>query len=151
MHPFTILLILFLSVPLVEIYLLIEVGGWIGVFPTIFLVVFTAVLGAWLLRWQGFSTLRRIQETTAQGGIPAVELVEGAVLIVSGALLLTPGFFTDAIGFMCLVPRLRQGAIKWALKRFFHGGSGEPTPFAGAQPRSSHRSKTIEGEYKRED
>ena len=152
MHPFTILLLLFLIVPIVEIYFLIEVGSLIGAFPTIFLVVFTAVLGAWLLRWQGFSTLGRIQQTTAQGGIPAVELLEGAVLIVSGALLLTPGFFTDAIGFLCLIPSLRQAAIVWAIKRFFNRSGPKPSsPFGHENAARPHKPKTIEGEYERED
>jgi len=96
MRPFQILFLLFLLIPLLEIYLLIKVGGIIGALPTVFIVVFTAVLGAWLLRIQGLSTLMRVRSTLAQGGIPAVEMLEGAVLLVAGALLLTPGFFTDA-------------------------------------------------------
>lgn len=155
MHPFTILFLLFIIIPLVEIYFLIEVGSLIGAFSTIFLVVFTAVLGAWLLRWQGFSTLRRIQQTTAQGGIPAVELMEGAVLIVAGALLLTPGFFTDAIGFLCLVPSIRRSAILWALKRFFGGGDDpsilNPDPTHANPHTKPHQTHTIEGDFKRED
>lgn len=103
MNPFYILFLLFLGIPLLEIYLLIEVGAKIGALPTVFLVVFTAVLGVFLLRIQGFSTLTRLRGTLAQGGIPAVEMLEGAVLLVTGALLLTPGFFTDALGFLCLV------------------------------------------------
>lgn len=149
MHPFAILLSLFLIVPLVEIYFLIKVGNLIGPLPTIFLVVLTAVVGAWLLRWQGFSTIKRIQETAAQGGIPAVELIEGAVLIFSGALLLTPGFFTDAVGFLCLIPPLRKKAITLALKRFF-----AKTVFDVESQETSHKPhepRTIDGEYKREE
>ena len=147
MHPFTILFLLFIIIPLVEIYFLIEVGSLIGAFPTIFLVVFTAVLGAWLLRWQGFSTLRRIQQTTAQGGIPAVELMEGAVLIVAGALLLTPGFFTDAIGFLFLIPPLRKIIIHWFLKRF----TINTQQFGDSPGASGSGPYTIEGDYRRED
>lgn len=154
MNPFSILLILFLTIPLVEIYLLIKVGGVIGAFPTVFMVVFTAVLGAWLLRIQGFATLNRVRSTMAQGGIPAIEMLEGAVLLVSGALLLTPGFFTDAIGFFCLVPTFRRTMIRWALGRFLTppGGFGRG-PGSGAAGDSSepHRPRTIEGEYRRED
>lgn len=154
MNPFSILLILFLTIPLMEIYLLIKVGGIIGAFPTVFMVVFTAVLGAWLLRIQGFATLNRVRTTMAQGGIPAIEMLEGAVLLVSGALLLTPGFFTDAIGFFCLVPTFRRAMIRLALGRFLTppGGFGKG-PGSGSAGGSSepHRPRTIEGEYRRED
>jgi len=137
-----------------EIYLLIKVGGIIGALPTVFMVVFTAVLGAWLLRIQGFATLARVKRTMAQGGIPAIEMLEGAVLLVSGALLLTPGFFTDGIGFLCLIPSLRRAMIRWMLGRFltppggFGGMSGSR---GGSHSSGSHRSNTIEGEYRRED
>lgn len=149
MHPFHFLFLLFLIVPLVEIYLLIKVGGVIGALPTVFLVVFTAVLGAWLLRLQGFSTIRRVQSTMAQGGLPAMELMEGAVLLVSGALLLTPGFFTDTIGFLCLIPAFRRNLIRWALGRFLMPPGGFGTP-PGDQSRH-HGPTTLEGEFRRED
>jgi UPF0716 protein FxsA len=162
MHPLTTLFLLFLIVPLVEIYLLIKVGGIIGAMPTVFLVVFTAVLGAWLLRLQGFATIARVRSTLNQGGIPAVEMLEGAVLLVAGALLLTPGFFTDTIGFLCLVPPLRRTIILRLLRHFFVTPFD---PFSGQQPRGGgpgrgqsrrqepnrHRPTTIEGEYERED
>ncbi len=150
MNPFSILLVLFLAIPLVEIYLLIKVGGIIGAFPTVFMVVFTAVLGAWLLRIQGFATMNRVRHTLAQGGIPAIEMLEGAVLLVAGALLLTPGFFTDAIGFLCLIPSLRRALIRWMMGRFMMppGGFGNPGQGTGTHP---DRINTIEGEYRRED
>jgi UPF0716 protein FxsA len=154
MNPFALLLILFIGIPLVEIYLLIKVGGIIGALPTVFMVVFTAVLGAWLLRIQGFATLNRVRRTMAQGGLPAMEMLEGAVLLVSGALLLTPGFFTDAIGFFCLVPTFRRAMIRWMLGRFLTppGGFGGPGgPHSGSQSSGSHGPKTIEGEFRRED
>jgi UPF0716 protein FxsA len=154
MNPFSILLILFLAIPVLEIYLLIKVGAVIGAFPTIFMVVFTAVLGAWLLRIQGFATLNRVRQTMAQGGIPAIEMLEGAVLLVAGALLLTPGFFTDTIGFLCLVPSFRRVMIRWLLGRFLMppGGSGGPGSGPNdSAPGGAHRPRTIEGEYRRED
>ena len=155
MNPFSILLILFLTIPLLEIYLLIKVGGVIGAFPTVFMVVFTAVLGAWLLRIQGFSTMTRVRRTMEQGGIPALEMLEGAVLLVSGALLLTPGFFTDAIGFLCLVPSLRRAMIRWMLGRFLTppGGFGGPGAGSSSQQHSHrhHGPTTLEGEFRRED
>jgi UPF0716 protein FxsA len=154
MNPFAILLLLFLAIPLAEIYLLIKVGGIIGAFPTVFMVVFTAVLGAWLLRIQGFATLNRVRSTMAQGGIPAMEMLEGAVLLVSGALLLTPGFFTDAIGFFCLVPSFRRTIIRWMLGRFLMPPGGFGGPGGGPGKTSSaeaHRPRTIEGEFRRDD
>ncbi len=105
---FKILLLLFVSVPLLEIYLLLKVGGLIGVGNTIGLILLTAFIGTLLLRQQGLATLRRVQETLDRGALPAGALVEGLILLFAGALLLTPGFFTDAVGFACLVPSLRQ-------------------------------------------
>jgi UPF0716 protein FxsA len=114
---FRILLISFLLIPLIEIYLLIKVGGLIGAIPTISLVVFTAVLGSLIIRFQGFSVLHRVRITLANGDVPAIELLEGVVLLLAGAMLLTPGFFTDTIGFLCLIPSLRQWLIMWFIKR----------------------------------
>lgn len=150
MNPFSILLILFLAIPVLEIYLLIKIGAVIGAFPTVFMVVFTAVLGAWLLRIQGFATLNRVRQTMAQGGIPAIEMLEGAVLLVAGALLLTPGFFTDTIGFLCLVPSFRRVLIRWALGRFLMPPGGFGGPGAGSA-KGSEGPRIIEGEYHRED
>ncbi len=100
-------LILFIGVPLVEIYLLIEVGGIIGALPTVFAVVFTAVLGVSLIRIQGFSTLQKAQKSMDQGMLPATEMFEGLMLLFAALCLLIPGFFTDAVGFLLLVPPLR--------------------------------------------
>jgi UPF0716 protein FxsA len=112
MSAFSILLLLLISVPLLEIYILISVGQVIGAGTTILVVIATAVLGAWLLRLQGLATIKRVQEATARGELPAGELIEGAILLVTGALLLTPGFVTDAIGFACLVPAVRQALAR---------------------------------------
>lgn len=110
------LFILFLLIPLLEIYVLIQVGSVIGAGWTVFLVVATAVIGAGLLRMQGFNTLQRAQTSMARGEIPAIAMLEGVALLFSGALLLTPGFFTDAVGFALLVPVIRQSLIKHILK-----------------------------------
>ncbi|WP_455222604.1 FxsA family protein [Kaarinaea lacus] len=155
MNPFAILLALFFIIPIIEIYLLIEIGSIIGSFATIFAVVFTAVLGAWLLRIQGFSTLRRLQQTAAQGGIPAIEMLEGAMLLIAGALLLTPGFFTDALGFLCLVPPIRRTIAVWFFQRIFRfpgGGSSQGGSHQSqSKPHHHHRPDVIEGEYRRDD
>jgi UPF0716 protein FxsA len=99
MKIFQIIFLAVLIIPFAEIYLLLEVGSVIGAFWTIFLVVFSAALGAWLLRQQGFSTFKHFQESLAQGVIPAYEMIEGPIILLGGALLLTPGFITDIIGF----------------------------------------------------
>lgn len=147
MFPFRLLLVLFFTVPLIEIYLLIQVGSVIGAVPTVVLVVFTAVLGAGLLRLQGFATLARVQAMLARGQVPAIEVMEGAVLLVAGVLLLTPGFFTDAIGFLCLIPWLRRKLILWAIRRgvAVAGGAG-----GGPAPRE-HGPRTLEGDYWEDD
>jgi len=147
MSPVGILFLLFLLIPLVEIYFLIKVGNIIGAVPTIALVVFTALLGAMLLRFQGWATLTRSRQVMEQGQLPALEMLEGVLLVFAGALLLTPGFVTDAIGFVFLVPPLRQAIIRWFLsKSEFRvqqfGDSSRPR-------RSGHH--TIEGKYRRDD
>lgn len=148
MFSFRTLLALFLIVPLFEIYLLVKVGGLIGAIPTVFMVVFTAVLGVLLLRQQGFSTLARVQAALARGEIPAIEMFEGVMLLFGGALLLTPGFFTDTIGFVCLIPPLRRRIILWALRRGIIASVG---PGGGPDRRDRpHGSRTIEGEYWRD-
>ena len=111
MNALHVLLLLFIAIPLAEIYLLIEVGGVIGVVPTIGLVVLTAVAGAALVRAQGFSTIRKVRRSMDAGEVPAIAIIEGIFLLLAGALLLTPGFLTDAIGFCCLVPPLRRAVI----------------------------------------
>ncbi len=115
MKIFPTLFLVVLIIPFVEIYLLIQVGGIIGAFPTILLVVFTAVLGAWLLKQQGLATFQRFQESLAQGVIPAYEMIEGPIILVGGALLLTPGFITDIIGFACLIPQLRRKIAQFVI------------------------------------
>jgi len=105
---FKIFLILFITIPLVEIAILIKIGKIIGAGYTIALVIGTAFLGVSLLRIQGISTLAKVQANVNRGQLPATELIEGLILLISGVLLLTPGFFTDMLGFLMLVPMLRQ-------------------------------------------
>ncbi len=112
MPPLFFFLLLFIGIPLVEIYLLIEVGGIIGAFPTVLMVVFTAVLGVTLIRIQGFSTLQKAQMNMNQGQLPAIEMLEGVMLFFAAICLLMPGFFTDTIGFLLLIPPLRRGLAK---------------------------------------
>ena len=110
---------LFFILPLAEIYFLIRVGALVGSGTTILLVVLTALLGACLVRLQGLSTVERVRARMAAGQLPALELIEGLLLFIAGALLLTPGFFTDACGFVLLIPPLRRRLIRAYLH---HGG-----------------------------
>jgi len=148
MNPFSYLFILFVIVPVLEIYLLIKVGSVIGAFSTAILVVLTAVIGAWLLRLQGLSTLRRVQLSLSRGEVPAVEMLEGAFLLVGGALLLTPGFFTDTIGFACLIPIVRRGIIQWMIRC---GVLVQVVAGRAGPRRTKPGPRTIEGEFWRED
>lgn len=107
----------FLFVPLAELYVLIQVGSEFGAITTIGLCLFTAALGAFLLRLQGIETINRVQVQVKDGKMPATELVGGFILMISGFLLLTPGFITDVIGFLCLVPGLRMELAGWILSR----------------------------------
>lgn len=147
MKAIQVLFLFFLIVPFVEIYLLLQVGSIIGAFPTIFLVVFTAALGAWLLRRQGFATWQRFQANLAQGTIPAYEMIEGPILLVGGALLLTPGFFTDAMGFACLLPALRRKIAQYIIENHLLVSE------AGSVFKQARRqdSRVIEGEYSKDD
>lgn len=159
MRVFHWLLLAFFTIPLVEIYVLLEVGGVIGALPTVALVVFTAVLGAVLIRAQGFTTITRVQQSLDRGELPAVPMLEGAFLLVAGALLLTPGFVTDTIGFLCLVPPLRRRLIERFLERRLGAGlGGAPGAGPGAPPGAGRPGgaagsdgRVIEGEYRRED
>jgi len=139
--------ILFLVIPISEVYLLIEVGSVIGAGWTILLVVMTAVVGVNLLRQQGLSTLMRANRSMSQGQIPAMEMMEGLFLAVGGALLITPGFFTDIIGFICLLPFTRREIIKLLLLK-----SVIKTSYTADQDKTAPKDPhTIEGEYHRED
>ena len=106
------LLIAFIGVPLIEIALFIRVGGWLGLWPTLAIVVLTAVLGTMLLRRQGLAEISRLRAALDGHGDPTGPLVHGALILFAGAVLLTPGFFTDAIGFALLVPPVRAVLIE---------------------------------------
>jgi len=155
--------LLFIAIPLVELYVIIAVGEEIGAFWTVILVLLTAVIGVNLLRIQGMSTLMRAQQNMAQGAVPAMEMMEGIVLAVGGVLLITPGFITDSIGFLCLIPASRQAVIRYIMARStvqtgFNAGMGgfqsNPQQKPGSESPDGKPPKvgrTIEGEYRRED
>lgn len=147
-----ILLFLFIVMPIVEMWILIEVGSRIGALATIGLVLLTAVVGLSLLRQQGFDTLLRVNQKIERGEMPATEVFEGIFLAVGGALLLTPGFVTDSIGFACLLPFTRRWIISYWLKNMqIVNLSGAHYQFRQG-PQSGHGSGDVfEGEFRKED
>ena len=136
--------VVIIAVLIVEMYLLIQIGGGLGAFTTIALVFITAALGIWMLRLQGLNTLRKASFSAVQGEAPVREALEGVLLVVGGVLLLIPGFFTDGLGFLLLLPPIR----KLLLRRM---GENPRVAQADGQNPGSGRSKVIEGEWKRVD
>lgn len=112
------LILLFTIVPLVELYILIKIGGYIGGLNTVLLVVLTAALGAWLARLEGLRTLKQIQSSLSQGQIPAEELIDGVLILVGGILLITPGVLTDLFALVLLFPFTRMHFKRWLRRRF---------------------------------
>ncbi len=148
---FPVLTLIFLVVPVVEIFLLIQVGQVIGAWWTILLVVLTAIIGVRLLKIQGISTLMRAQEKLQSGNMPAQEMLEGVGLIVAGTFLLTPGFFTDAVGFCLLIPPIRNWLVYKVISRMKISGQIVGAP-GSVGPHSPHDPDVIDGvSYKRED
>ena len=103
-----VLLLAFIGVPIIEIAVLIQVGGWLGLWPTLGLVILSAVIGSIELRAQGLATVARLREQLDQGEVPAQTLFDGVCLLFAGALLLTPGFVTDAVGLALFLPPVRR-------------------------------------------
>lgn len=143
------LLFLMIGVPIVEITVFIEVGGRIGVIPTVATVIITAMIGTALLRHQGFAVLARAQESLAQGRFPMAEVFDGLCLLVAGALLITPGFVTDAIGFLLFIPPVRAALRRVIGAYFVSSGRVHVHPDGpGAGPAQRPGGPTvIEGEF----
>ena len=118
MRPVSILFLLFIVVPPVEIALFIFVGARIGLWPTFGIVLLTAIIGASLVSRQGRAELGRLQAEFAAGQFPAKPLVHGAMILVAGAVLITPGFLTDAVGFALLSPQIREALRRWGVRRW---------------------------------
>src|SRR3954470_19657049 len=106
-HVFPLLIVLFIVVPIAELYVIIQVGQAIGVLPTIAILLLDSLIGSWLLRHQGRAVWRRFNATMAAGRVPAREVVDGALVIFGGALLITPGFISDVLGIILLIPPTR--------------------------------------------
>jgi UPF0716 protein FxsA len=146
-----ILLIVLIAVPLLELAVIIKVGGSIGVLPTILLLVGVAILGTVLLRSQSRMALRRASEALSSGRPPVDSVVDAVGLLIAGALMLTPGFLTDIIGLLLLIPPLRRRLARWifakAAGRVVFGGTG----FNRGPEKRPGPGTVIEGEFRRID
>ena len=158
------LLLLFIAIPIIEMWLLISISRHIGALLTISLVVATAVIGVHWLRQQGFSTLLKLNERLSAGEMPAREITEGVIITIGGALLLTPGFATDALGFACLFAPSRALLVKSLFSRIQNGimasamsassmstGSMSSASMSSAsmsgQASANHSNNTMEGSF----
>jgi UPF0716 protein FxsA len=145
------LLILLIIVPMIEIALFIQVGGWLTLWPTLAIVVATAILGTWLLRLQGLRVLAELRQSLENLEDPSPALAHGAMILFAGALLLTPGFLTDAIGLALMVPQVRMALFNWARRNVkFHATVMGGEVHEGGQRRNPpHRPNhdIIEGVY----
>lgn len=139
------LFLLLLAVPLAEIALFVQVGGAIGLWPTLGLVLATAVAGAGLLRREGRAAFDRLQTVLSRGGDVAAPLAEGAAVIAGGLLLLTPGFLTDTLGLALLIPFTR--ARLWRLLLRAAGAKVVTVRTHGPVPQDGAQGATIEGDY----
>ncbi|MDA0229455.1 MAG: FxsA family protein [Proteobacteria bacterium] len=138
-------LLLFLAIPAAEIFLFIEVGGQIGTWPTIAMIFGTAIIGGTILRYQGRQMIERAREQVARHEMPVAEIAQGAVLVVAALLLLTPGFITDALGALLLIPILRRlvlGLLLLAIRARLRDKYRPTDPGAAAAS-----DKVIDGEF----
>ncbi len=145
------LLLLFIAVPLIEIALFIQLGSALGLGWTLLIVVLTALIGTWLVRQQGLAVLSKVQNSMNEMNDPTEPLAHGAMILFSGALLLTPGFFTDTVGFLLLVPKVREAMFRWIRSRMvvqssasFHSAQFRSGPQNGRNPGPKD---VIDGEF----
>jgi UPF0716 protein FxsA len=129
------LFLAFLIVPLIEITLFVQVGGWLTLWPTLGIVLATAIIGTMLLRWQGAQVLRDLQSQMQALGNPVSPLAHGALVLVGGVMMILPGFFTDILGILLMLPPVRRVVIRLILSRVSVSGfSFGPRPRQGRAP-----------------
>ena len=144
-----ILLALFIGVPLLEITVFIQVGGYLGLWTTLAIVVATAVVGIALLQIQGFGILRKAEHHLERGELPIAEVVSGVFLLVAGALLLTPGLVTDAFGFALFVPAIRLALGRFVLRSLMARGDLHVYHYSSQHPkRDRNDPRIIDGDYR---
>lgn len=132
------LLLLFIAVPLIELMLLFRIGARIGPYQTIGLILLTGIVGAWLARREGFRTLAQIQRDLARGVMPGEAMLQGAMILVAGALLVTPGVLTDLLGFSVLFPPMRSLYSRYLIRYFRGRIQVMPTDFPPESPGRRH-------------
>ncbi|MEZ5281401.1 MAG: FxsA family protein [Acidimicrobiales bacterium] len=118
MSSLAVLLAAFIIVPILELAVIIQVGSSVGVLPTLGLLIAVSIVGAWLVKFQGMGVLMRMRQQLAQGKMPTDELMNGVLILVAGALMLTPGFLTDALGLSLLIPPIRAAIRQMLARRF---------------------------------
>lgn len=157
------LFLVFVAVPLLELALLIKLGQWIGLWPTILTILLTAAIGIAIMQQQGFAAFQRAAQSMAKGEPPVEPVVDGFMLMIAGGLLVAPGLITDAAGLMLLIPPVRKGIARWGLQRLMAAGTihtstwrGEqrdgPDPRPNADTRRSQAAEpgpVIDGEFER--
>lgn len=164
---FRVLFLFFIVVPIIEIAVLMQVGSWLGTWPTIAIVIFTAWLGAKNVRQQGLATMSSVQVKMAQGQLPNDEIVAGVLLLIAGVLLVTPGFVTDAFGLALLVPQFRAILIAAVQKNlvlrqnqgfnasyhstYEHDISQRSSSHSSFEKSTLHQGQTLDGEYERKE
>ena len=159
---FRVLFVLFILVPIIEITVLMQVGALLGVWPTVAIVIITAWLGAKYVKQQGVATLQSVQTKMAQGQMPSDEIVGGLLLLVAGIVLVTPGFVTDIIGLLLLVPVVRKTITQQVQQHVnvsgaaanggsFHTQSSSVNDNPFEQHINHHQGKTIDGEFERKE
>ena len=143
------LFLAFIAIPIIEIVLFIQVDGVIGLWPTLGIVVLTAILGTWLVRTQGAMAMGNLRSSFSRLDNPAEPLAHGAMILVAGALLLTPGFFTDGVGFALLMPPVRRATFNYLRKRIqvHHFEMGANNPQQRPSSGYDHDPDIIDGEF----
>lgn len=146
------LLVLFVTVPLVELYLLLQLADATSVAATFLLVIITGIIGSWLAKREGLLAWQKFHAALAEGRMPSREIQDGLMIVFSAALLLTPGLLTDIVGFVMLVPVGRNLVRKWVLSRLFRGFGSVQIHTSGFESEPLHSfddSKTVEGKATR--
>tara|TARA_S200000501_G_scaffold233388_1_gene218961 strand:+ start:2011 stop:2403 length:393 start_codon:yes stop_codon:yes gene_type:complete len=116
--PLNQLLLIFITIPILEIAVLLKLDETIGLGQTIFLIFITGIIGAWLVRQQGLSIIFKIRKELTNGKIPAKQMIDGVMILIAGAVLITPGLITDVVGFLLLIPYTRNFIRKWIRLKF---------------------------------
>ncbi|MEA2474764.1 MAG: protein FxsA [Thermoleophilaceae bacterium] len=149
--PLAILVVLFIVIPLVELYLILQVSDVIGIVPTLLILVADSVLGSYLLKSQGRQVWRRFNDAVAAGKVPHSEIIDGVLIIFGGAFLITPGFFTDIFGLLFLFPPTRAGFRRFVRRaierRTLWGRAGGAAVRAGQARRGARGQSGVPGEY----